>query len=965
MGGQSRKYHQGLASYYQSKPLYLDEPTQKKPNTRKLVEQPWQQIRASMFEELKQTLCDIFFIEARAKADMLDIQQSEFEESLSLISDPESQKCLNDFNTVFMQQKHVIKEYPEISFQHLYNELQWKKGPAKSLIDGAKKSFLSKGKSFWHQYRIPQISESNLIMTLTGHTSPIICCAYSPDGKRIASGQTKEEIFDYVESINLIIWNAETGKKLHQLKWRSRGVLCCAFSPDGNRIVIGEHYHRTSQDYKYFMDKIDKSNPYIDPHLKEMYAYEESLKYRDNFVLQVWDLDTLREVFTTKGHSGKITHCTFSPDGKYILSCSYDHSLKIWDADTGLEIAVLKGHTGEVNTCSFSPDGTRIVSGSSDKTLKLWDVGTYKEINTIQNESDVKSCSFSPDGKWIIDNCRNIWDGKAGISISTLLKFVTSDEIDSHTLLPDNWRIVLRQEYFSDSIGYALNIYDVKTKEIIFNFKGHTSLVTSSAFSPDGKRLVTGSLDKTLKIWNVDKNTEIMALDENGYLEYSQFSKDGKRIVTKDKENSLKIWDADTGMEFTIPDYPETPNRNYYFNVSSFAMSPNGKLIVDQVRVWEVETSKDISTLPRHIEYANSYLFSPDGTRIIASSRAYHKKWGRLFNSIGFARFEYANLKICYWDANTGRKIFTYNLKKEQPAKVESFSPDGRLIFLSGYDYSLGSDGSLKLLDLNKCLKTHYLKVLSAKIKGGDKQTFFDVSPDSKKIISNNNKTITIWDANTLKEINILNGHQEEVTSCSFSPDGKQIVSGSKDGTIKIWEMNTGSELATFKGHNGIISKCIYLPNGKLIVSAGEDGTLKLWNLKTLRETNIFVCGTIVKHFVISACGTKIAFTDKAQNFYLIELLGLDLDVPIVTGLKLFISSIRFLGIRIGSRRDKNVFAICPYCGNRFPYSLPINTTWDDVRLVSECPGCKKKLKFNPFIAGDYKPKPKWNFWKR
>lgn len=105
---------------------------------------------------------------------------------------------------------------------------------------------------------------------------------------------------------------------------------------------------------------------------------------------------------TFAGHTGDILSVAFFPDGKRIVSGSWDKTLKLWDTETGEELATLKGHTGEVNACAFSPDGKKIISGSPDKTPKLWSVEEKKEIATINGFTDVVvSCAFSLDGTQI------------------------------------------------------------------------------------------------------------------------------------------------------------------------------------------------------------------------------------------------------------------------------------------------------------------------------------------------------------------------------------------------------------------------------------------------------------------------------------------------------------------------------------------------------------------------------------
>jgi WD40 repeat protein len=90
-------------------------------------------------------------------------------------------------------------------------------------------------------------------------------------------------------------------------------------------------------------------------------------------MIKLWDATTGKETLTLKGHTDVVDSVAFSPDGKQIVSGSFDKTIKLWDATTGQETLTLKGHTGGVSSVAFTPDGKRIVSGSGDKTIKVWD----------------------------------------------------------------------------------------------------------------------------------------------------------------------------------------------------------------------------------------------------------------------------------------------------------------------------------------------------------------------------------------------------------------------------------------------------------------------------------------------------------------------------------------------------------------------------------------------------------------
>ena len=283
--------------------------------------------------------------------------------------------------------------------------------------------------------------------------------------------------------------------------------------------------------------------------------------------------------------------------------------------------------------------------------------------------------------------------------------------------------------------------------------KGHSDYVHSVAYSPDGSRIISGSDDNTIKIWDVNIGTCLKTLEgHSNYVGSVSFSPDSIRIISGSYDKTIKIWDANMGVCI----------KSLYGHsgyVQSVAYSPDGSRIISgsadkTIKIWDSNTGVCIKTLKGHSFWVNSVAYSPDGIRIISGS---------------------GDETIKIWDANMETCLKTL---EEHSGSVWSvaYSPDGSRI-ISGSD-----DKTIKIWDSNTgvCLKTlkgHSYSVLSVAY-----------SSDGKYIISGSwDNTIKIWDANTGECVRTLMGHLGRVRSVAYSPDGTRIISGSMDKTIKIW----------------------------------------------------------------------------------------------------------------------------------------------------------------------------------
>jgi WD40 repeat protein/serine/threonine protein kinase len=284
--------------------------------------------------------------------------------------------------------------------------------------------------------------------------------------------------------------------------------------------------------------------------------------------------------------------------------------------------------------------------------------------------------------------------------------------------------------------------------------QGHSNYVTSVSFSPDGRRIVSGSGDNTLKVWDAETGQETLTLEGHTDPVMSvSFSPDGRRIASGSFDNTLKVWDVETGQEMLTLE-------GHSGWVWSVAFSPDGRRIVsasseNTLKIWDAETSQELLTLKGHSDYVTSVAFSPDGRRIVSGSND-------------------NTLKI--WDAKTGQEMLTLKGHSKSVYSA-SFSPDGKRI-VSGSE-----DETLKVWDAETGQEMFTLKRHSGWV------CCASFSPDGKRIVSGSeDETLTVWDAETGQEMLTLEGHSGYVWSVAFSPDSRRIVSGSYDKTVKVWD---------------------------------------------------------------------------------------------------------------------------------------------------------------------------------
>jgi WD40 repeat protein len=517
-------------------------------------------------------------------------------------------------------------------------------------------------------------------------------------------------------------------------------------------------------------------------------SYDETLK--------VWELVSGRVVATLQGHTNGVTACTVTPDGRHVVSASIDNMLKVWELESGREVATIEGHPRAVTACVVTPDGRHVISASWDETLKVWELGTGRSVVTLQGHiKRVNACAVTPDGRHVVsasaDQTLKVWELASGCAVATLEGH--TDVVNACTVTPDSRCLI------SASDDQTLKVWELASGREMMTLEGHTDVVNACTVTPDGRRVVSASRDRTLKVWELASGRVVATLEgHTRAVTACPVTPDGHYMVSASNDATLKIWELKSERAVsTLAGHTDW--------VTACAVTPDGRHAVSAsadrtLKVWELGSGRVVATFERHTGVVTACAVTPDGRHVVSAS------WDE-------------TLKV--WELASGCAVATLEGHTDV-VNACTVTPDSR------YLISASDDQTLKVWELESGCAVATLQGHT------DSVTACAVTPNGRHVISASaDQTLKLWELRSRRAVATLQGHTGPVNACAVTPDGQRVISASADNTLKVWELATGRAVATLQGHTRYVAACAVTPDGCYAVSASADGTLKVWDLAT------------------------------------------------------------------------------------------------------------------------------------
>jgi WD40 repeat protein/serine/threonine protein kinase len=702
------------------------------------------------------------------------------------------------------------------------------------------------------------------LCVLKGHTDRIVSLSFDAKGERLLTASWDK---------TARIWDVKSGKTLHVLADSDGSLELAEFSPDGRRaLTIGKPGILEGTDIVRCGGRTSRSGIRFEP------------------AKVVIDPPVRAD--------GTIRWCQFIGGESGSSGGGINPAPRLWDAASGKRLAVLttaKPHSGawEHDAGGFSPDSMRVVTMGGDK-ISLW------KAEDGEHAVDKDLAGASPD-QVLTDGDRHLRvvrssGPKMGIGAVDrgpgllIWQSEANQQRWQRALVAEHrrqegWNSEDRQPVLLDSslegtaliawaAGDVVSIRSLLGGNEVAVLRGHDDTVTAAAFLPGAKRILTASLDGTLRLWSLEPtHNPVIELKqtEGSRLGYAVYLPRGRHVLTGPARDqyarfagkSLALWNAESralvrelAEEAALATTPL--HKQLLGDLCDVDVSPDGERLVTvhrdsnpctdlkqepqpsplytPVRVWDLKTGKQLFALKGFRSGVATARFSPDGQWILTLSDG-TRQWAIVRNKnqvVGSGSGGQGWARVDIWDAHDGKLIRSLVPETSGGGSFALWSPVGKRVLTN----ALSPWGSIAA-DVYDAETGRRVCRLKGESTGIDHAAF---SPDGKLVLGYraliivNQELVEVWDATTGDKRFTLGGQKGSVTSADFSADSHSIVTTSTDGTARLSDAATGEARRVLRGHRHVVHMGRISPDSQWIATASADGTARIWIAATGQE---------------------------------------------------------------------------------------------------------------------------------
>jgi WD40 repeat protein len=562
----------------------------------------------------------------------------------------------------------------------------------------------------------------------------------------------------------------------------------------------------------------------------------------------LWEAATGRKLRTFAGHTDRVTSVAIGADGKTVLTGSEDKTAILWDVGTGKKLRTFAGHGGGITSVTVSDNGEMVLTGSRDKTAILWTAATGKKAHSFERHTEaVNSVALGTDGKSVLtgsdDGTACLWDAATGKRLRTLAEDL------GHV-----WSVALSGDGKTALIvpyNTAAFLWDVKTGQKLRTFAGHANNTTSGALSGNGKTVLTGSIDHTAILWDAATGEKLRTFaGHNDAIFGVALSSDGKRVLTGSVDRTAMLWDATTGLSVrTLAGQTDL--------VFSVARSDDGKTILTGVSdrrgllgpnaripiLWDATIGQPLRTLGRRNDRTVSVALSGDGRTVLTGSS---------FQT------------VILWEAATGKELRTFTGHTGSIDTV-ALSRDGNVALTLSSDTTaiLWNAATGEKLQTTTGLGPPWATSVALRADG---KTVLTAYGDKGALFGATDPAAILWEIGTGRKLATFTGHAGTQSSVALSTDGQTVLTGSSDKKAILWDAATGRKLHTLDGHDSAVTSVALSANGQMVLTGSSDKTAILWDAMTGRKTRSLEGHTAAVSSVTLGGDGKITLTGSLDG---------------------------------------------------------------------------------------------------